>query len=56
MASPFAALEETIEEQRREDDPDASVERLLSRAGHHFKNEEDRKHLFGGLQKAGLGV
>ncbi len=52
----FAALEETIEQQRREGDPDASVEWILSQAGHYFKNEDDREHEIDGLRKAGLDV
>ncbi len=56
MASPFAALEETIEEQRREGDPDASVEWILSQAGHYYKNVDDREHWLDGLRKAGLEV
>jgi adenylate cyclase len=52
----FAALEETIEQQRREGDPDASVEWILSQAGHYYKNEDDREHEIDGLRKAGLDV
>ena len=52
----FAALEETIEQQRREGDPDASVERMLSQAGHYYKNADDREHWLDGLRKAGLDV
>ena len=52
----FAALEETIEQQRREGDPDASVAQILSQAGHYFKNEDDREHQIDGLRKAGLDV
>ncbi len=52
----FAALEETIEQQRREGDPDASVEWILSQAGHYSKYQEDREHWIDGLRKAGLDV
>jgi adenylate cyclase len=52
----FAALEETIEQQRREGDPDASVEKILRQAGHYYKNEDDREHWLDGLRKAGLDV
>ena len=52
----FAALEETIDQQQREGDPDASVERILGQAGHYYKNEADREHWLDGLRKAGLEV
>ena len=52
----FAALEETIEQQQRDGDPDASVERILGQAGHYYKNEADREHWLDGLRKAGLDV
>ena len=52
----FAALEETVEQQRREGNADASVERILGQAGHYFKNEDDREHQLDGLRKAGLDV
>jgi adenylate cyclase len=52
----FVALEETIEQQRREGDPDASVEWILSQAGHYYKNKDDREHQIDGLRMAGLDV
>ena len=52
----IATLEEIIEQQRREGDSDVSVERILSQAGHYYKNEPDREHWLDGLRKAGLDM
>ena len=50
----FAALEEAVEQQWREGNPDASVEWILSQASHYYKNPDDREHWLDGLRKAGL--
>ncbi len=51
-----AAFEQAVERERREGNPEASIEAVIRRWQTYYKSQDDRDHLLEGFRKAGFEV